>query len=205
MDQSATAPNLSNQSSVPSEPTAVPDPITPGVQDQPDTAEGIEEQAKPADVTAEIIDPSAQANEQHALEEELHEAVAPPVSLHSDILTPPNAVSGPLKEFGPSVAVPAEIIMPTDVEPDIPQEVKEAGVEASPNTEQPNISQAVQHITGIQPARDAVPVPVTPSTTIQLPMAEADAVQIIKTRSVAEAIRWFATLILRQTKRTQVK
>jgi hypothetical protein len=200
MDQSVTASTLSNPSSAPTGTTIVPDPKNPGVQGQINAADH-EEQTKPADV----VDPSVQIHVQQVLEEELHETVAPPVSLHSDIPTPPNAVSGPLKEFGPSVAVPAEIVMPTDVEPDIPQEVKEAGVEASPNTEQPKISQSVQHATGIQPAHDAVPVPITPSDMIKLPMAEADAVQIIKTRSVAEAIRWFATLILRQTKRTQVK
>lgn len=127
-------------------------------------------------------------------------------SLQSDIPTPPNAMSGPLKEFGPTLAAPvAEVLTPSDAEPDIPQEVKEAGVEASPNTEQPNISPQVQQLTGIKPVSDAVPLPTAPSDTIQLPMPEPEAEQLIKTKKVADSIRWLATLIVEQTKRAHGK
>ncbi len=183
-------------SQIPSSPPA-PTNVVPA--SPPPPAPTSQQPVVPTEPSITTPEPTVEAPEPVKVAEELQ-------SLQSDIPTPPNAMSGPLKEFGPTVAAPvAEVLTPSDVEPDIPQEVKEAGVEASPNTEQPKIPQQVQQLTGIKPVSDAVPVPTAPSDTIQLPMPEPEAEQVIKTKKVADSIRWLATLILEQAKRAHGK
>lgn len=126
----------------------------------------------------------------------------PVISIQSDIPTPPNAISGPMREFGPSISTTtAEFVKPTEAAPEVPQDAKEAGVEVSPNTDQPNISPQVQKLTGLQPVNDAVPVPTAPSDMIELPIPEAEAAQMVKTKNVLDSIRWLATLVVQQAKR----
>ena len=196
MDQTSQPPQ-SGQSSSPSTP-----PVVPSVVPQSDQTASQTVSAPPVTVPANLdaqttssdSTPSVNQSDKIVSEDK-------PLSIENDIPVPPNAMSGPMKEFGPPSAPPTELVMPTEAAPDIPQEVKEAGVEESPNTEQPNIPQQVQQTTGIQPAHEAVPVPTAPSDTIQLPMPEIDAVETIKKHKVIDSIRWLATLVVEQAKR----
>jgi hypothetical protein len=140
----------------------------------------------------------------------LAQQASPPQGDAQPVLIPPQPVSGPNKEFVP-LAKPAdtqvqEIIQPTETEPSVPLELQELGVEAQSSPEQPKISQEVQKVTGITPAKDAVPVPTTPSNMVQLPsfpMNGEQAENAIKTHPVSDSIRWLASLIIEQTKRAQ--
>ena len=122
-------------------------------------------------------------------------------SLDADIEEPENPVSGPNREFGPPrapIEAPVEdFVQLGEPTPDIPQEVQEAGVEAVPSTEHPQIHPDVQEATGITPVQTAVQVPQAPSGIVQLPnmpMDEATAVQTIKEAKPSESRRWLAIL-----------
>lgn len=123
-------------------------------------------------------------------------------TLDAKIEEPEHPVSGGSPELGSvSAAVEApveEFIQLGETSPEIPEEVKEVGVEVTPQTENPDISNEVQQATGIEPAKDAVPVPTAPSGMVQLPnmpMDEVTAVQAMRTGKTNESRRWLATLV----------
>lgn len=71
---------------------------------------------------------------------------------------PVSPISGGNKEQGPIGRV-SEYVAPhhTEAPPDIPQEVREAGVESVPSSEHVQISQEIKQV-GVQPAKESVPV-----------------------------------------------
>lgn len=174
MDQAGIPNNI--QSSA-----AVTQTVQPPV-DQPSTA--------PVQPIQSSVPPTTQA------ESEQKENV-----LQNDIDVPANAVSGPGREFAPTASVIEaapiqEVVQPSDTLPELPKEVKDAGVEVSPPT-QPVLSADVQQATGIRPAKDAVPIPVTPSPAVQipnLPMDEVKAEQMEKIHPVVDSVRWLGKL-----------
>lgn len=127
------------------------------------------------------------------------QAQATPVATAAAVASLPKQpgypVSGPHKERAPIMqAAPlAEYIQPTEVTPQVPQEVAEAGVEVVANPEQPQLTSEHQAV-GLQPAREAVPAVITQTQTIQLPYSAVVAQQVEKQSSVKESRHWLAIL-----------
>ncbi len=114
---------------------------------------------------------------------------------------PDNPVSPSGKEFGPTTpASVKEYIQPSQPEVTLSEEVKEAGVQPSPNTSQPALPPQQKH-PQITLAKESVPVQTNPQGVIQLPMQEDRAIEVIKTNKPMESVRWLATLILEQAKK----
>jgi len=110
------------------------------------------------------------------------------------ITQPQNPMSGPHKEAGPIQQAPvSEYVRPTEVTPQIPLEVAEAGVEATPNSEQPQLTQEHKAV-GIQHAKETTPVAIPTHPTVQLPYTPLEAKQIEKTTSISESKHWLAAL-----------
>lgn len=115
---------------------------------------------------------------------------------------PQMPISTPHKEFAP-VAQPQEFIKPSQPEVPVSPELQEHGVEQSKDTEQVQLS-AEQKKAGIEAAKEATPLQTEPSGVVQLPplpISQDAAVQVKKTRPVADSIRWLAELVLEQVKR----
>lgn len=124
-------------------------------------------------------------------------------SQQSDVSAPPvgiQPVGGP-REQGPSSQMNAsEIVIPTEVEPVVSPEVKEAGVITVPNQEQIHVSPELKNA-GVAAVKTAVPVQTTPSYSIQLPITEEEAKKNIKIHPVFDSARWLSTQILEQFKK----
>jgi hypothetical protein len=110
---------------------------------------------------------------------------------------PPVApVSGGHKEHAPIGRV-SEYVQRhhTETTPDLPSEVKEAGVDAVITPVQPHIPQELKEL-GITESGDAVPVPVEPSGQVSLPtpMSYQQAVTNVKTHKTDDSVRWLAML-----------
>jgi len=117
-----------------------------------------------------------------------------PTSTQKPIAQPPSPMSGPHKEAGPVYQAPvSEYVRPTEVTPQIPLEVAESGVEASPNIEQPQLTQEHKAV-GIQHAKEATPVAIPTHPTVQLPYTPLEAKEIEKTTSITESKHWLAAL-----------
>lgn len=107
---------------------------------------------------------------------------------------PQYSVSGPHKEAGPIMQAPvSEYVRPSEVTPQIPQEVSEAGVEVSPNPEHVPLNQTHQQV-GIQHAKEATPVVIPTQPTVQLPYTALEAKEIEKKTSINESKHWLAAL-----------
>lgn len=106
----------------------------------------------------------------------------------------PQPVGSVAKEHGPLGT--SEFIAPSgaEIEPVIPEEVAEHGVEAVASTEAPPLT-ATHKEAGIQHAKESVPVSSQPQGTIQLPMTEEDALHTIKTTKIFDSKHWLAVLI----------
>ena len=101
----------------------------------------------------------------------------------------PAPVSLPQKEQAPVISdaskdQAAELIKPSEEEPKIPQEVKEAGVEAV--SEKPYLTEEHKAL-GIKHAKEGTPVSTQPSGIVKLPMSENEALKIIKTTKIGRA------------------
>lgn len=111
--------------------------------------------------------------------------------------TPQQPISGPHKEMGPTVEAPVvEYVSPAghEVEPVLAPEVKEAGVESSPNIEKPQITEQQQKA-GLQPAPEVTPVIASQQTnTIQLPYTYPQVQQKIKATKEDESAHWLMML-----------
>lgn len=87
-----------------------------------------------------------------------------------------------------------ELIVPSEPEPIIQDELAEHGVEAVVDHEKPKIT--TEHIkVGLEPAKESTPVATQPSGFVQLPMTEEEAVKTIKTTKITESKHWLAMLI----------
>lgn len=115
----------------------------------------------------------------------------------------PQTVSSSGKELAP-VALEErnsqEIVVPTESEPILSPEVKEAGVTHVPSHEQIQVVPELQAV-GVAPVKTAVSVQVAPSDKIQLPMTVIEAENTVKTHTTADSVRWFAALVLEHIKR----
>jgi hypothetical protein len=119
--------------------------------------------------------------------------VAPPL-IQKPIAQPQNPMSGPHKEAGPIMQAPvSEYVRPSEVTPQIPQEVAEAGVEVSPNPEHVPLNQTHQQV-GIHHAKEATPVAIPTQPTVQLPYTPLEAKEIEKKTSTTESKHWLAAL-----------
>lgn len=126
--------------------------------------------------------------------------------------TTPSAVPPPLPPSQP-VQPPAPVGLPkeheplpplgnsewtrlSEPEPQVSEEVQEAGV--MPVATSPVITPE-QHDAGIMPAKESVPVLVEPAGTVHLPMTMAQAQDTIKSdKDVRDSLHWLATLIFRE-------
>ncbi len=119
------------------------------------------------------------------------------------IAQPQNPISGPHKEAGPILQAPvSEYVRPSEVTPQIPPEVAEAGVEVAPNKEQPQLTQEHQAV-GIQHAKEATPLTIPTQPTVQLPYTPLEAKEIEKKTSITESKHWLAALTAYLLKKIQ--
>lgn len=115
---------------------------------------------------------------------------------------PQTPISTPHKEFAPATQ-PQEFIKPSQPEVPVSKELQEYGVEQSKDTEQVQLSTEQKKV-GLEAAKEATPVQTTPTGMVQLPplpITQDTALQVKKTRPVADSIRWLAELVLEQVKR----
>lgn len=117
----------------------------------------------------------------------------------------PPPISIPQKEQEPistGVSQAVEFISPTEKEPVLHQEVKDAGVEATP---QPSVSQIAKEL-GVEQIKENTPVEVDPIKFMKLPITSGSAKQVVsQTGRFRDSILWLAMLILRQIKMAKFK
>lgn len=119
---------------------------------------------------------------------------APSASGQQPSPQPQYPVSGPLKEMAPIPQAPVtEYVRPSEVEPQLPDEVKEAGMEVVENKERPQLT-ADHKALGIEHAKESVPVVVSPTSSVQLPYTLQDAKLIEKQVPRTESRHWLAAL-----------
>ena len=113
------------------------------------------------------------------------------------------SVTAAQKEYEPvSVApVSAESITPSELEPQINPEVREAGVESVPHL--PKLTEEHKNL-GIEPAKESVPVSIQPSGKIQLP-SKKEAEDMKKKGGSGDSFYWLATEFLKQILKTAFK
>lgn len=102
-------------------------------------------------------------------------------------------VSGPQKEHAPIETSVAEYIKPTQEEPLLQPEVKEVGVEVSPNLEHPSLTEEHQSL-GIEYAKESVPVAFPKKSSIQLPHTLEQTAMLKKTTNKDDSKHWLLTL-----------
>lgn len=121
-------------------------------------------------------------------------------NIQSTVPTTPDPISTPHKEMGPIGGTVQEYITPSEVEPTIPMEVAEHGVEAIVNPEVPSLPEEVKQA-GVEPAKDVTPVVTNPQGTVHLPMTIQEAKKTVKFhKKIGDSLYWLATLILKQAK-----
>src|SRR3990167_667516 len=153
-------------------------------------------QQKPTDTTQAMQQPAQQATDKQQVSQ------APVVQ---PVISPFEPVSTPGKESGPVVSAPVgEYIKPTDSEPVLHPEVVKAGIEISPNHEQPSIPQDLQQA-GVSHSGPTQQVNVSQQPSMQLPMQQAQATVVAKKKKWHESITWLAIYILRQLKIIQAE
>lgn len=119
---------------------------------------------------------------------------------------PENLTGSSAKEVAPTtsgVNNTSEVVKPTETEPIIVSELKEAGVKVTPNLNQPVIPKEVKEI--VTPVKTAVPVSTEPTGLIQLPFDETKAKEIAKKSNVTQSIKWLAMLIVEQAQKTHAQ
>lgn len=92
----------------------------------------------------------------------------------------------------------------TELVPNVDQELKEAGVEHTPQVEHPKLT-AEDKKAGIEVAKAAVPVSSVTGSKVKLPFTEEKVEEIRKTTSLKDSLRWFAEEVLREIKKTHEK
>lgn len=108
---------------------------------------------------------------------------------------PQVAVSGPHKEHAPvTIEAPvAEYMQPTEVEPVLQPEVKEAGVEIVEQQERPEIT-VEQKSMGVSHAPPVMPVSVPQAQTVTLPYTPEQVATLAKTTKVEDSDHWLVLL-----------
>jgi|WetSurMetagenome_2_1015567.scaffolds.fasta_scaffold00523_20 hypothetical protein len=101
------------------------------------------------------------------------------------------------KETGPVTASPApEFLKPSDVEPQISQDLKELGVEAK--KDEPDIGDKQKGV--IEHAKQFTPVSSVPSNKITLPMSEEEINSNLKAGQDDDSGKWLAGLLRKISK-----
>jgi hypothetical protein len=129
-------------------------------------------------------------------------AITPEVTQENGQPVSQQYVSGGNKEHAP-IGQPREAIQVTHTEqaPDIAEDVKEAGVEASQPTEVIRLPEEAKQV-GVMPAKESVPVTTEPTGAIAIPtpVPPAQAAEEAKGDTM-ESRTWQATIILRVLKK----
>lgn len=111
-------------------------------------------------------------------------------------LSPRATAGGPQKEIGPNVSA---YIERTDEKPEIPPELKDAGVEhVSDEIEVPYEAQKV----GLTVSKQSVPAKTEPDGTVSIPLSMQESSSILRVhKDITDAIVWLANWCLRQFKK----
>jgi|WetSurMetagenome_2_1015567.scaffolds.fasta_scaffold712647_2 hypothetical protein len=104
-------------------------------------------------------------------------------------VTPVGSVN---KEVGPINALALEFVKPSEVEPQIDQDLKELGVEAK--KEKPDLTSEHKEV-GIEHAGSHISVSTVPSGKVTLPMSEEEIAEKLKTGQDDDSSKWLAGLI----------
>ena len=103
---------------------------------------------------------------------------------------------GGSKEHAP-VPARTEYVSPAPVEtiPQISQELKDLGIEESPDTHKPDVPPDVRQM-GVTPVKTATPVTLTPQdqVTLPTPVSYQQAVSNLKSHKADESISWLSML-----------
>lgn len=103
-------------------------------------------------------------------------------------------IGGAHKERAPNIQAPvSEYLRPSEQVPSIPPEVAEAGIEVTPNSEQPQLDDS-HKAAGIEHAREAIPVVIPQTTSIYLPYSPGQAQKVEKESTIGESRHWLAQL-----------
>lgn len=113
------------------------------------------------------------------------------------VIPMPPTVIASSPEIQPQRVNPTEsLVIPSEQEPIIHPEVREAGVSSVPKT--PPITQEQKNV-GIQPAKETTVVSTEPTGKIKLPIPESKAEEIIKNdKDTQDSAVWLATVIIRE-------
>ena len=96
------------------------------------------------------------------------------------------------KETAPVAAPNSEFIKPSEAEPQVNKELKEAGVEV--RSDSPNLTPEHKEL-GIDHAGPSVPVSTVSASSIQYPMSEEEIKEQLKTGQDDSYKKWLARLI----------
>jgi hypothetical protein len=125
-----------------------------------------------------------------------------PPTPDSTAAQPVTPISGGNKEHAPISTGRSEYmaVSPAETVPHIPQELRELGIEESPDTAQPDVSAAAR-AAGVQPVKTAVPVSTTPQGIVQIqtgpvptPFDLQQATVNLKSHKADESITWLSML-----------
>lgn len=173
------------------------DPNTrPPVQPSQQVAQTVTQPIVPVSDQPLTLDPN-QMSEVSSQSQPPAQPVIQPLS--RPIQAPQNPVSGPHKEVAPVRQMPtaeapvAEYVRPTEVAPQLQQEVVDAGVEVVHNPEQPQLTQEHKAV-GLELAKEAVPVTIPAQPTTQLPYSAQEVKEIEKKVPISESKHWLAAL-----------
>ncbi len=116
---------------------------------------------------------------------------------------PQQPISGGHKEHAPirTEETKVEYVHPSEVEPRLPQEVKEAGVEVN---KPPTLPQVVRH-SGVALQGEAIPAGQEPAQEITLPLTSAQATQAIHDNNTSDSIFWIASILIKLIKKRNRK
>lgn len=197
MDQNSAQPTDPIVSQPLTNATTVAD--TPSVAPVNEAQKVQEDLSKVTDVTSQPLDTTNSTIK--SLVNSIPVETSTPIKYQAPVSQPPPSISGASKEHAPiPITATTEIIKPTDQEPVLAPELKEAGVETVPEANEMQIPQEVKEA-GVEPVKTAAPVPAATSINDSLPMTEKEAINKIKTNPPNSSVRWFATEINKHYRR----
>ena len=117
----------------------------------------------------------------------------------SDVIDDPNAATKAAEAQAPAEAQPEQAIEVQESHPqvEVPEELKEAGVEAGPDSQKDQLPEEKQEIDTQESAFQASPDP-KQALGEALPMDYVHAVQLKKTSKIRDSAKWLANVIKRQ-------
>lgn len=106
-------------------------------------------------------------------------------------IQPPTPVGSANKEVGPATAPVSEFVKPSEVEPQIDQDLKELGIEAKKDA--PGVTD--EHVGIVEHAKQFTPVASSSKGKIVMPMSEEEIADKLKTGQNDDSGKWLAGLI----------